>query len=345
MKGSNYFRFSLVLAALILQITINGSIGCGGGTTTTGSTGCTDCDFFVVENFDGTADAGKLSRVDPSVPSKETVVSGLTNPIDFVVATSSYGYLSACPGALDGTSGGQVWRVDFETNTKVTVADTTSLVCPKGIDVQANITGTNYGCSATVQDVVLIADEGPTDGGTIWALCVTDAELHGIVASSVLENPRGVAFQSESVFVAVGKQPSDSTVGGLTQYNVATLTADLLSDSNSCLGATCYSSNLKDMTIDSNGSILIVDANLTGVDGMIFRHVSGTGTALVQDGLDNPRDILPTGKENYPYFITEYTQGSVMNCPLLTGLSTSTCSNLLGSSVSLDHPEGIADVP
>ncbi|MDO8644894.1 MAG: hypothetical protein Q7S00_08030, partial [bacterium] len=170
--GSPLPRFSVFLFLFLGTLA-----GCGSTSTPAASSGsCASGshDFYVVENAQCAAASGKLSRVNPDVPCKKEVLTGLNCPIDFVFSTvdDGIGYLSS---RTDG-----IYQVNVTAETKTLIVTDTNIISPAGLFLLEDLTTIENdeicGGNTLTDAVLLIADEGTTDdGGMVWRWClITD---------------------------------------------------------------------------------------------------------------------------------------------------------------------------
>ncbi|GEM_PF-6620566 len=340
----------LLVGSLLMSLVFFGS--CGGGSSSS-SSGCTitgdsspSCasgsnDFYVVENGAGASCAGKLSRVNPDAGCKEVIAAGFTAPIDIVFATSTIGFMSTCPAGGDATLAltkpGQIWKVDLSqsgTNRVSLFQDEEAWLCPEGLAYNASADNTSFGCLTTNTDgVLLIADTGSTQGGTVWSLCLNNGAFSAAMTttqSAGIQNPRGVVFENTTTFIANGKNPADNSQGRLSEFNLG-------SGGSSTILTDALNPTMKDISIDPlNNSLLIADINTGSTAGQIVRCVLGVGCMTVQSDLSGPRDVLPRGTQDY--LITQFDGGDVVMAALAGG-NTSTS---VTSGITLSYPDGIA---
>lgn len=322
----------------LLQVVVGG----GSSSCTAGSN-----DFYVVENASCADGAGKLSRINPDTPCKEEILTGLNCPVDFILSTvdSEIGYLSS---RTDG-----ILQVNLSQETTVTISTTTNIVSPAGLFLMESITEAERegpcGGNTLVDAILLIADEGTADGGMVWRWCLItdDADIleSGTNPSPVSElppsqvkNPRGVVVQNRTQVYVTGQNPdiSDSSQSAVLatwvlnalESNVATFITD----------PGDLSSDVKDLILDSDGTILIADPGQNAV----LRYDPTAGTLTTSSGFTGgPRDIIPIGTNddgNAEYFVSEFDDAVVSRTTFIEGANITNATD----GLTLSGPDGIA---
>lgn len=341
--GVVFFLFTFVVLGTITA--------CGGGTSSTSGTstssGSDSCaegsnDFYVVENASCTAGEGKLSRINPDVPCKEEILTGLNCPVDFVLSAvdAGIGYLSS---RTDG-----ILQVNVTAGTTTTIATTVTLVSPAGLFLLENITEAERegpcGGNTLVDAILMIADEGTADdGGMIWRWCLitddADVLADGTNPSPVSEvgpaqikRPRGVVVVDRAQVYATGilaaTDDADEYAALATwELNEAALIVPtFLTDEGD------FSDNVKDLVEDSDGTLLIADPDQES----IFRYDVGAATLTGVTGFTGgPRDVLP-GSDSY--FVSQFDDGAISQSTLVEGSDITNATE----GLTLSGPDGMA---
>lgn len=348
-KVRGWLQFSIVLLLpTVVAIHFGGPAGCSGSTSTTSSTsGTTTCakgsnDFYVVENASCVVNSGKLSRVNPDVPCKEEFLTGLDCPVDFVLSTvdTNIGYLSLRTNGT-GAKPGEIYEVDLSQTTaalkktQMNANFNKSFVSPAGLALIENLTQAERdvycGGNTITSTVLMVADEGTADGGTVWIWCINtsdfDQNLTPIALISVtadgVENPRGVDFVDRDTVVVTAHTTGDT--GGVVVQK------DITSTSAATVVATGFSTSIKDILVDTDGTFYVADAG----DGTINQVNLSAGTVTEAiTGLNSPRDGVRSSSTTF--LITEFGDNDVVSVSSTGTLTTVT------TGLTLDGPDGIA---
>lgn len=349
-----WLQFSIVLLLpVIAAIHFGGPAGCSGSTSTTSSSGggTSTCatgsnDFYVVENASCAVNSGKLSRVNPDVPCKEEFLTGLDCPVDFVRSTvdTNIGYLSLrTNNSADGTGAqpGEIYEVDLSQTTaalkktQMNANFNKRFVSPAGLALIENLTQAERdiycGGNTITSTVLMVADEGTADGGTVWIWCINtsdfDENLTPIALISVtadgVENPRGVDFVDRDTVVVTAHTTGDT--GGVVVQK------DITSTSAATVVATGFSTSIKDILVDTDGTFYVADAG----DGTINQvDLSASTVTEVATGLNGPRDGVRNSSTTF--LLTEFGDNDVVSATSAGAITTVT------TGLTLDGPDGIA---
>ena len=345
-------RTGLAAAGLLFLIA-----ACGGSNTaTTSGSSCTSGsdDVYVVENASCATGEGKLSRVNPDVPCKEEIVTGLNCPVDFVLSAvdSGIGYLSS--------------RVDGIIQVNVTAKTKTTITCddcftnsaeanggPAGLFLMENVTSAEKTelCAgivdedflATVDTILFIADEGGNEAGSIlrWCLVTDDVSAEAspetVISTADIENPRGVTVIDRETIYATGilaqtdENEEDQEVGVLVSRDVGgtETTSILLQD---------LTTSVKDIQVDDDGNLLIADS---GNSAIVRYDTSAMTTETFSGFTDGPRDLVPIGTNSEgtsEYLVSEFDGDLISRTTLVVGSDIETTT----TGVTLAGPDGIA---
>lgn len=345
---------ALTAAACGTATTGSGSSSSGSGSGSDSGSSSSSCassnnDFYVVENASCEAAAGKLSRINPDVPCKEEKLTALNCPVDFVLSTvdTGIGYLSS---RTDG-----ILQVNLSAKTTTKIATTKNIVSPAGLFLLESITAAERegpcGGNTLVDAILMIADEGTElDGGMIWRWClITDdaAVLSGgsnpspvsEVPPSQVKHPRGVTVKNRNAVYITGHNPdiSNTSLSAVLAYRELNKnevgTVEFLTNSGA------FSSTIKDLMVDSDGTLLIADP---GNNAVLRYDITAKSLTTVSTSLTGgPRDILRYSTDssgNGEYLVTQFTDGVVSKTTLVSGATPSTVT----TSLTLSGPDGIA---
>lgn len=314
-------------------------------------------DFYTVESGSCDAADGLLVRINPDVPCKEIILQGLSCPNDFVMESSTVGYLSEAPG--DGSSGdGNIYQVNISTKRKTLINDGANreFDAPKGLSMllfsDANDSA-DIGCFPVTTSVLYIADFETDGGGKVWQWCISTSSLVDspspilrldsddlLSDGSTMENPIGVmALDNGDVLVTAQRNP----MGGAAQDG-AVIRQVYNTTGGTILGQN-FTINIATVILDTDEEhALIVDSGLAASEGAVYRinvddptqDLDSEGNFPVkQSGLNNPWGIAfhPDGTN---YLISEIGDSDI--------LSTALAGDAAGTAVvtTLSAPRGIA---
>lgn len=333
-----------VLSLIFVGILSIGSLSCrnkddnNGAAASACASGAND--FYVVENNACAIDGGALSRVNPDVPCKEQILTGLDCPIDFVLGSGGIGYLSLRtndPVGPENAQPGQIYQVDVVAKQAYPMNDGAffrQMVAPTGLALLENLSDAEQdafcGGNTIIRDILFIADEGDL-AGTVWMWCInTESFDDSLTLMAVLsagadqmKNPRGVAVVDRSTLYVTARSVTDGS--GIL------LSKGITSTSQASVEVSGFTSEIKDVAVDLDDSLLISDGGL----GEIWRFVPGDNVYLAQEGLGGPRDILVRGVKDY--VITEFDTNSLVGSELVDGAATN-----IAETITLAGPDGIA---
>lgn len=338
------FRRSMYIVFVAVVVALN---GCGSTSTTSNTTSCAagSNDFYVVENASCVAAAGKLSRVNPDAVCKEEILTGLNCPVDFVLSTmlDNIGYISS---RTDG-----IYQVNLAQKTKTHIVTVKNIVSPAGLFLLENLTHdektvTCGNSQALVDAILMVADEGTDpDGGIIWLWCLISNDptilSDGSNPSPIWEigpaqilHPRGVVIKNRTQVFATGLRTDvvNTSQAALATWELAsaeTIVPDFLTSAGD------FSSDIKDVALDSDGNVLVADPGQNAV----FRYdtTAGTLTALQPSLTGGPRDVIPSGAAG-TYWVTQFDDGVVSATTFVNGSTPTTVT----TGITLSGPDGIA---
>ncbi len=335
--------------------------GCGAATTASDSTSSgssgtnsSSCasgsnDFYVVENAACASGAGKLSRINPDATCKAEILTALNCPIDFVhsAVDKNIGYLSS---KTDG-----ILQVNLSAQTTTKISTTKRIIAPAGLALLENISSSERegpcGGNTLVDSILLIADEGSElDGGMIWRWCLISTQPSILatgsnpspvseVPPSQVKHPHGVAVKNRTSVFITGQNPdiSDTSLSAVLAFRELNKnevgTVEFLTKSGD------FSNTIKDLTIDSDGTLLIVDAGKSAI--LRYDNSAKTLTTLSTGFTGSPRDIVQSGTDssgNATYLISQSDSGVISKTTFASGSSLSTVT----TGLTLSGPEGIA---
>lgn len=352
MATKNGFHGACFIHLLIFVVLILAApIGCSSSSSSgTSSTSCADGsnDFYVVENASCAAGEGKLSRVNPDAICKEEILTGLNCPVDFVLSTvdSGIGYLSS---RTDG-----ILQVDINAETTTSIMTTTNIVSPAGLFLLESITEEERegpcGGNTLVDAILMIADEGTeADGGMVWRWCLitddpdilsdgTNPSPVSEVGPAQIKHPRGVVIVDRTQVYATGVLAATDDAD---EY--AALSTWVLNDAEIIVPTFLtddgdLSDNVKDLTEDSDGTLLIADPDLDTV----FRYDIGADTLTGVTGFTGgPRDVLSIGANSdgeAEYLVTQFVDGAVSRTTLVESSTITSATE----GLTLSGPDGIS---
>lgn len=335
-----------LLVCVSFMVVAVGLSGCGSSYSAAGTDSSCAAgynDFYVVENASCVAGQGKLSRVNPDVVCKEEILSALNCPVDFVLSTvdAGIGYLSS---RTDG-----ILQVNVTQKTTTSIVTTTNIVSPAGLYLLESITAAERegpcGGNTLVDAILMIADEGTElDGGMVWRWClITDDPTIladgsnpspvSEISPAQIKHPRGVVIKSRTQVFATGHNPDidDTTQSAL----LATWTLDSgeIIVPTFLTSAGDFSGDIKDLTLDSDGNVLVADPGNNAV--LRYDTTAATLTTLTPSLTGGLRDVLPLSASEY--LISQFTDGIVSNTNLAGAAATTVTTGL-----TLSGPDGLA---
>lgn len=336
------------LVGIFFIVVAVGISGCGSSSTSTAGADSTCAtgtnDFYVVENASCVAGEGKLSRINPDVVCKQEVLTALNCPVDFVLSTvdTGIGYLSS---RTDG-----ILQVNLTQKTTISIVTTTNIVSPAGLFLLENITESERdgpcGGNTLVDAILMIADDGTElDGGMVWRWClITDDPTIladgsnpspvSEISPAQIKHPRGVVIKNRTQVFATGHNPDidDTTQSAL----LATWTLDSgeIIVPTFLTSAGDFSGDIKDVSLDSDGTVLIADPG----NNAVFRYdpTAATLTTLTPGLTGGPRDVLPVTL-NSEYLISQFSDGVVSSTNLAGSAATT-----VTTGITLSGPDGLA---
>lgn len=336
-------KISLFTVLLMAAVSLNACSSSSSGSGSSCAAGAND--FYVVENAACAAGAGKLSRINPDALCKEEILTGLNCPVDFVPSTvdNGIGYLSS---RTDG-----ILQVNVSEKTSIIIATTTNIVSPAGLFLMENITESERrgpcGGNTLVDAILMIADEGTElDGGMVWRWCLITDDPTVLesgnnpspvseVSPAQIKHPRGVVIKNRTQAFASGHNPDieDTTQSALlatwTLNEAALVVPTFLTNAGD------FSGDIKDITLDTDGTVLIADPGQNAV--LRYNPTAGTLTTLSPSLTGGPRDMLPANA-NGNYMVTQFDSGVVSQTSFVAGTAVSTVT----TGLSLSGPDGIA---
>lgn len=324
-----------------LALVVVGLCACGSSTTPASSCAAGSNDFYVVENASCTAGAGKLSRINPDAVCKDEILTGLNCPVDFVLSTvdTGIGYLSS------RTNG--ILQVNLNQKTTTSIVTTTNIVSPAGLFILESITEAERegpcGGNTMVDAILMVADEGTDlDGGMVWRWClITDDPTIlsdgsnpspvSEVSPAQIKHPRGVVVKNRTQVFASGLNPDTdgALLFGWTLDEGALIVPDHLTSAGS------FSGSIKDVSLDSDGNVLVADPG----NNAVFRYnpTAMTLTTLSPSLTGGPRDVVPTGSGG-AYLVTQFDDGIVSQTTFVADTTATTVT----TGLTLSGPDGIA---
>jgi hypothetical protein len=332
----------LVIFVIAMWVT---STACTTSSVGSDATSCADGsnDFYVVENASCVDGDGKLSRVNLDAVCKEEILTNLNCPVDFVLSTvdSGIGYLSS---RTDG-----ILQVDLNAATTTSIATTTTIVSPAGLFLLENMTEDERegpcGGNTLVDAILMIADEGTdADGGMVWRWCLitddpdilsggTNPSPVSEVGPAQIKHPRGVVIVDRTQVYATGVLAATDDAEEYAALSTWELNEAEIIVPTFLTAAGDFSDNVKDISKDSDGTLLIADPD----SETVFRYDIGTDTLTGVTGFTGgPRDILPIGIDSY--FVSQFDDGNVLQTALVDGSDITNATE----GLTLSGPNGMA---